>query len=93
VIHSYCFRIGLAEGESQHDKFEKQLAKLPIIAVPTITPEGDAKGAPHSADPAAYRQKFTGKYANRIISGAISHNLPQGAPQAFAQAVIDVDGY
>jgi len=91
VIHNYRFRIGLAEGEAQYDKFEKQLAQLPAIAVPTITLEGDANGAPHPADPAAYRQKFTGRYANRIITGGIGHNLPQEAPRAFAQAVIDVD--
>jgi len=93
VIHNYRFRIGLAEGEPQYDKFEKQLAQLPTIAVPTVTLEGDANGAPHPADPAAYRQKFTGKYASRIITGGIGHNLPQEAPQAFAQAVIDVDGF
>jgi pimeloyl-ACP methyl ester carboxylesterase len=93
VIHNYRFRIGLAEGEPQYDKFEKQLAQLPTIAVSSITLEGDANGAPHPADPAAYRQKFTGKYANRIITGGIGHNLPQEAPRAFAQAVIDVDGY
>ena len=91
VIHNYRFRIGLTEGEPQYEKFEKQLAQLPTIAVPTITLEGDANGAPHPADPAAYRQKFTGNYANRIITGGIGHNLPQEAPQAFAQAVIDVD--
>jgi pimeloyl-ACP methyl ester carboxylesterase len=93
VIHNYRFRIGLADGEPQYDKFEKQLAQLPAIAVPAITLEGDANGAPHPADPSAYRQKFTGKYASRIISGGIGHNLPQEAPQAFAQAVIDVDGF
>jgi pimeloyl-ACP methyl ester carboxylesterase len=91
VIHNYRFRIGLAEGEPQYDKFEKQLAQLPTIAVPTITLEGDANGAPHPADAAAYRQKFTGKYTSRIITGGIGHNLPQEAPQAFAQAVMDVD--
>jgi pimeloyl-ACP methyl ester carboxylesterase len=93
VIHNYRFRIGLAEGEPQYDKFESQLAQLPAIAVPTITLEGDANGAPHPADPSAYRQKFTGKYASRIITGGIGHNLPQEAPQEFAQTVIDVDGY
>jgi len=93
VIHNYRFRIGLAEGEPQYGKFEKQLAQLPTIGVPTITLEGDANGAPHAADPTAYRQKFTGKYDNRIITGGIGHNLPQEAPQAFAQAVMDVDRY
>ena len=93
VIHNYRFRLGLAEGEPQYDKFEAQLAQLPTIGVPTITLEGDANGAPHPADPSAYRQKFTGKYDSRIITGGIGHNLPQEAPQAFAQAVIDVDGF
>ena len=93
VIHNYRFRIGLAEGEPQYDKYEKQLAQLPTIGAPTITLEGDANGAPHAADPSAYRQKFTGKYASRIITGGIGHNLPQEAPEAFAQAVIDVDGF
>ena len=93
VIHNYRWRIGLTEGEPQYDKFEKQLAQFPPINVPTITLEGDANGAPHAADPAAYRQKFTGEYVNRTISGGIGHNLPQEAPQAFAQAVIDVDRF
>jgi pimeloyl-ACP methyl ester carboxylesterase len=60
--------------------------------VPTITLEGDANGAPHPpAD--AYRNKFSGKYVHRVIGGGIGHNLPQEAPQAFAQAVVDVDNY
>jgi len=61
------------------------------IAVPTITMEGDANGAPHP-DPSAYAKKFTGKYAHRNITGGIGHNLPQEAPEAFAKAVIDVNG-
>jgi pimeloyl-ACP methyl ester carboxylesterase len=92
VIHNYRWRLSLAEGEAKYDDLERQLAEGPTIAVPTITMEGDANGAIH-ADPSAYAGKFTGKYANRIITGGIGHNLPQEAPQAFAQAVIDVDGY
>jgi pimeloyl-ACP methyl ester carboxylesterase len=91
VIHNYRWRIGLANGESQYNELEKQLAENPIISVPTITLEGDANGAPHP-DPISYRKKFSGKYENRIISGGVGHNLPQEAPQAFVQAVIDVDG-
>jgi pimeloyl-ACP methyl ester carboxylesterase len=90
VVHNYRWRLGLAEGESRYDDLEKRLAAAPVINVPTITLEGDANGAPHP-DPAAYRQKFTGKYAHRTLTGGIGHNLPQEAPQAFAQAVIDVD--
>jgi pimeloyl-ACP methyl ester carboxylesterase len=92
VIHNYRWRIGLAKGEPQYDDLEKKLATSPVISVPTITMEGDANGAPHP-DHASYRDKFTGKYEYRLISGGIGHNLPQEAPTALAQAVIDVDGH
>ena len=90
VIHNYRWRLGLAEGEPKYDDLEKRLAAAPVIGVPTITLEGDANGAPHP-DPASYARKFSGKYTHRLISGGIGHNLPQEAPQAFAQAVVDVD--
>jgi pimeloyl-ACP methyl ester carboxylesterase len=89
-IHNYRWRLGLAEGEAKYDDLEKRLAAFPDIAVPTITMEGDANGAPHPPS-SAYAKKFTGKYSHRVISGGIGHNLPQEAPQAFAQAVVDVD--
>jgi pimeloyl-ACP methyl ester carboxylesterase len=91
VIHNYRWRLGLATGESRYDDLEQRLAAAPPIGVPTITLEGDANGAPHS-DPSAYAAKFSGKYAHRTISGGIGHNLPQEAPQAFAQAIIDASG-
>ncbi len=62
---------------------------LPAISTPTITLEGDANGAPHP-DPASYARRFTGKYQHRLVTGGIGHTLPQEAPDAFAQAVIDV---
>ncbi|MFZ1430383.1 MAG: alpha/beta hydrolase [Geminicoccaceae bacterium] len=89
VIHNYRWRLGLAEGEARYDDLEKRLAAAPIITVPTITLEGDANGAPHP-DASVYAGKFSGKYAHRIVTGGIGHNLPQEAPHAFAQAVIDV---
>jgi pimeloyl-ACP methyl ester carboxylesterase len=92
VIHNYRWRLGIAEGEPRYDDLERQLAATPVIAVPTITLEGDANGAPHP-EPSAYAKMFSGKYAHRTIAGGIGHNLPQEAPQAFAQAVIDVAGY
>jgi pimeloyl-ACP methyl ester carboxylesterase len=92
VIHNYRWRLGLAESESKYDELEKRLAVLPAITVPTITLEGDANGAPHP-DSSAYAQKFLGKYTHRIITGGIGHNLPQEAPLAFAQAVVDVDRF
>ena len=92
VIHNYRWRLGLAEGEPELDDLEKGLAGGPVITVPTITLEGDANGAPHP-DSSSYANKFSGKYAHRIIGGGVGHNLPQEAPQAFAEAVVEVDGY
>ncbi|KAA6122962.1 alpha/beta fold hydrolase [Cupriavidus cauae] len=89
VIHNYRWRLGLAQGETQYDALEKRLAAAPKISVPTITMEGDANGAPHPK-PAAYAGMFTGKYQHRDIDGGIGHNLPQEAPRAFADAVLQV---
>jgi len=89
VIHNYRWRQALAEGEAKYDDLEKRLAAAPNIGVSTITLEGDANGAPH-ADPSAYAKKFTGKYEHRTIKGGIGHNLPQEAPKAFAEAVLDL---
>ena len=92
TIHNYRWRLGLAEGEAKYADLEKKLAQAPVITVPTITLEGDANGAPHP-DPSAYARKFSGKYSHRTITGGVGHNLPQEAPHAFADAVIEVDGY
>ena len=89
VIHNYRWRLGLAEGESKYDDLERQLAAGPPIAVPTITLEGDANGAPHP-DPASYAKKFSGKYTHRLLNGGIGHNLPQEAPRAFADAILEL---
>jgi len=89
VIHNYRWRLGLAEGEPRYEQAERQLAAAPAITVPTITLEGDANGAPHP-EPLAYAAKFTGPYVHRTLTGGVGHNLPQEAPQAFAQAVVDV---
>ena len=88
VIHNYRWRLGLAEGESKYEDLEKRLALAPPIAVPTVTLEGDANGAPHP-EPSAYAPKFTGKYSHRAITGGVGHNLPQEAPRAFAEAIIE----
>uniref|UniRef100_UPI0030DA6ECA alpha/beta fold hydrolase n=1 Tax=Calothrix sp. NIES-2100 TaxID=1954172 RepID=UPI0030DA6ECA len=92
VIHNYRWRLGLAEGESKYDDLEKRLAAAPAIAVPTITLEGDANGAPHP-DANFYARKFSGKYAHQIVRGGVGHNLPQEAPREFTNAIVEVDGY
>jgi len=92
VIHNYRWRLGLAEGEPHYDELEQRLATAPDITVPTITLEGDANGAPHP-EASAYVSKFSGRYAHRLITGGVGHNLPQEAPGDFAQAIVDVDAY
>jgi pimeloyl-ACP methyl ester carboxylesterase len=92
VIHNYRWRIGVAEGESKYDDLEKKLAARPAVALPAITMEGEANGAAH-APAAAYRGQFSGKYDYRLVGNGVGHNLPQEAPQEFAKAIIDVDGF
>ena len=89
VIHNYRWRLGLADGEAKYAELETHLAAAPVITVPTITLEGDANGAPHP-DPSAYAKKFTGRYTHRLVTGGIGHNLPQEAPRAFADAILEV---
>ena len=89
VIHNYRWRLGLAEGEPAYREFEERLAEAPVITVPAITLEGDENGAPHP-DPDAYMAKFAGPYSHRTIEGGIGHNLPQEAPDAFADAVLQL---
>ena len=92
VIHNYRWRLGVAPGESQYDEIEAQLARSPVITVPTVTLEGDANGAPHP-DPSTYSTKFSAEYVHRTITGGVGHNLPQEAPERFVDAVMEVDGF
>lgn len=89
VIHNYRWRMALADGEAQYDELEKRLATQPKISVPSISMEGDANGAPH-VEPTVYAKQFTGRYEHRTVGGGVGHNLPQEAPQAFADAVLEV---
>ncbi|MGN7773700.1 alpha/beta hydrolase [Phyllobacterium sp. 22552] len=89
TIHNYRWRLGLAEGEAKYDAYEKELAMGPIITIPAITMEGDENCAPHP-HPSFYAKKFSGQYEHRNVTGGVGHNLPQEAPSAFAQAILDV---
>jgi len=88
VIHNYRWRLGLAQGEQRYDDLEQKLTNEPVIRVPTITIGSDFDGP--RADGTAYRGKFSSKYSHRILKD-IGHNVPQEAPQAFAQAVMDAE--
>ena len=90
VIHNYRWRLGLAPGEAQYEDLEQKLFQAPVVSVPAITIASDFDGP--AANGMAYAKKFSGKYSHRILEG-VGHNVPQEAPQAFAQAVIDVASY
>jgi len=90
VIHNYRWRLSLAKGEPRYDELEQRLFTGPVIKVPTITISSDFDGA--AADGSGYRGKFSGRYSHKILNG-IGHNVPQEAPDAFASAIVEVDGY
>ena len=90
VIHNYRWRLSLAAGEAKYDELERKLAEGPVVTVPAITIGSDFDGA--AADGKAYAEKFSGKYAHRVLNG-IGHNVPQEAPKAFADAIIAVDAF
>ncbi len=92
VISNYRWRLGLDGGEAKFNELDKKSAAVPVITVPTVTLEGAANGAPHP-EPSAYAAKFKGKYAHHTIAGSVGHNLPQEAPKAFADAIIEAAGY
>ncbi|MFF0290758.1 alpha/beta fold hydrolase [Streptomyces sp. NPDC005262] len=92
VIHNYRWRLSLADGERRYDRLEKQLAARPVIGVPAVTLDAEHDPFTAPGDGSSYRDRFTGKYDHRTLKG-IGHNVPQEAPTAFAQAVIDVDHF
>ena len=87
VIHNYRWRLQLAQGEHRYDGLERRLQAKPVISVPAITIASDFDGP--NKDGTAYRKQFSGRYEHRILDG-IGHNVPQEAPAAFTQAVLDI---
>lgn len=92
VIHNYRWRLSLADGERRYDGLEKRLAARPVIEVPTITLDAERDPFTAPGGGASYRDRFTGAYEHRTLAG-VGHNVPQEAPTAFAQAVVDVDRF
>ncbi|MER7787166.1 alpha/beta hydrolase [Streptomyces sp. NPDC097640] len=90
VIHNYRWRLGLATGDPRYDGLEERLARRPVIGVPTVTLDGERDPFTPAGDGAMYRDKFSGPYAHRTLNG-IGHNVPQEAPEAFAEAVVEAD--
>jgi pimeloyl-ACP methyl ester carboxylesterase len=88
VLHNYRWRLGLAAGDPHFDRLEARLAARPTIGVPTITVDSDRDPFTTATDGGSYRGQFTGPYGHRVLTG-VGHNVPQEAPTAFAQAVVD----
>jgi pimeloyl-ACP methyl ester carboxylesterase len=91
VIHSYRHRYGLAESDPQYADIRRRLAALPAITVPAVTLDGEADGVIVATDGSASAKKFTGRRIHRIVPRA-GHNVPQEAPDAFADAVMELIG-
>jgi pimeloyl-ACP methyl ester carboxylesterase len=87
VIHNYRWRLKLANGERRYEELQARLSERPVITVPAVTIGSDFDGA--AADGHAYADRFTGPYSHRVLDG-IGHNVPQEAPDAFADAVLEV---
>jgi pimeloyl-ACP methyl ester carboxylesterase len=91
VLHSYRHRLGFADGDPRYDDLEKRLAELPVVPVPAVTLDGQADGNFPATDGSAGAAHFTGPREHRQVPHA-GHNLPQEAPEAFADAVLSLGG-
>jgi pimeloyl-ACP methyl ester carboxylesterase len=92
VVQSYRHRFALAAGDPALEPLEQLLAAQPAITVPTITLVGTDDGVAGSDTRAPRAGRFTGRHVHRVVEG-VGHNLPQEAPEAFAQAVLEVNGW
>src|SRR6516162_1902276 len=89
VIHSYRHRFRCADGDPSLEAIERRLAAKPKISVPTIVLHGDGSGLSPSESSLKHAAFFTGPYQRRVIP-SVGHNLPQEAPDAFADAVLEL---
>jgi pimeloyl-ACP methyl ester carboxylesterase len=89
VIHSYRHRYGLVPGDPAYADIERRLAAQPAIGVPTITFDGADDGVRPPAAAAAHAHRFSGPRSHRVLPG-VGHNMPQEAPRAFADAVLEL---
>lgn len=89
TIQSYRHRYRNAAGDPALDEIERRLAERPKIAVPTIALQGDADGVLPPETSEQHAAFFTGPYQRRVLP-RIGHNPPQEAPQAFADAILEL---
>jgi pimeloyl-ACP methyl ester carboxylesterase len=89
VIHSYRHRYGLVPGDPALENIEQRLAAQPAISVPTFVLHGEANSVLPAVGLELRERRFSGSYRRRVIAG-IGHNVPQEAPQQFAEAVLSL---
>jgi pimeloyl-ACP methyl ester carboxylesterase len=89
TLQSYRHRFGYAAGDPALEPIERRLAAQPAITVPTIVLHGASSGIQPPEASAKHTQFFTGPYQRRVLP-KIGHNLPQEAPQAVADAVLEL---
>jgi pimeloyl-ACP methyl ester carboxylesterase len=89
VIHSYRHRTGNAAGDPRYASIEARLATQPTIDVPVIVIHGADDGVTPCRLSETHRKYFTAPYQRRVLAN-VGHNPPQEAPQAFAEAVLQL---
>ena len=89
TIQSYRHRFGYAAGDPALEPIEARLAAQPKIAVPTIALQGEADGIQPPETSGGHAAFFTGPFQRRVLP-RIGHNPPQEAPQAVADAVLEL---
>lgn len=89
VIHAYRHRTGNAAGDPRYAAIEAKLAAQPTIAVPAITLQGVLDGVLVPEISEAHDKFFVGPHERRVLDN-VGHNPPQEAPQAFAEAILQM---
>ncbi len=89
VLHSYRYRIGAAPGDPALEALEQRLAAQPPLTVPTVALSGEDDGVDPPAPEEKVKPHFNALRRLTILPG-VGHNLPQEAPDAFVQAVLDL---
>jgi pimeloyl-ACP methyl ester carboxylesterase len=87
VVHSYRVRFGLVPGDPAVEGIERQLASLPPIGVRTVVLDGGSDGVAMTATSERDAGRFV-RGVDRVLISGVGHNIPQEAPQAFADAVL-----
>ena len=87
VIHCYRFMHGLEEGDPALLPMEQTLAQKTKIVIPAVTIDGKADPLKPGGT-SEHAKQFSGRHEHIVTKAG--HNVPQEAPQVFADAVLKV---